>query len=167
RRPPAGQPRESASEAAERVAADLAPRRRRHVSPDAAADQQRPVPGREDLQPLVLGGDHTPILSPPRRRRRSRVAPMNPVSLISGLRASIGVGAWLAPNLTGRAFGLDPDGNPQASYLARLFAIRDLALAAGTLGSEGDARRRWIQLGLACDLADAAAAYLAGRDGTL
>ncbi|TMM06072.1 MAG: hypothetical protein E6G10_01250 [Actinobacteria bacterium] len=92
---------------------------------------------------------------------------MNPVSLISGLRASIGAGAWLAPNLTGRLFGLDPDGNPQSSYLARLFAIRDLALAAGTLGSEGDARRRWLQLGLACDLADAAAAYLAGRDGTL
>ncbi|HEY3019233.1 MAG TPA: hypothetical protein VGJ32_03530 [Solirubrobacteraceae bacterium] len=92
---------------------------------------------------------------------------MNPVSLISGLRASIGVGAYVAPNLTGRAFGLDPEGNPQASFLARLFAIRDLALAVGTLGSEGDARRRWLQLGLACDLGDAAAAYLARRDGSL
>src|SRR4051794_971370 len=92
---------------------------------------------------------------------------MNPVSQIAGLRAAVGAGGYLAPNLTGRLFGLDPDGNPQAAFLARLFAVRDLALAAGTFNSDGDARRQWLALGMACDLGDALAAYLAGRDGTL
>jgi hypothetical protein len=92
---------------------------------------------------------------------------MNPISQIAGLRAAVGVGAYLAPNLTGRLFGLDPEGNPQAPYLARLFAIRDLALAVGVLSSAGDARRRWITLGMACDAGDAVAAYLSGRDGSL
>jgi hypothetical protein len=92
---------------------------------------------------------------------------MNPVQMISGLRAWIGASAWLTPNLTGKLFGLDPDSNPQAAFLARLFGARDAALAAGTLGSDGNARAQWLRLGLACDLADAAAAYLAGRNGTI
>jgi hypothetical protein len=84
---------------------------------------------------------------------------------IAGLRASIGAGAWLTPNLAGRLFGLDPRNNPQLPYLGRLFGIRDVALAAGALTSQGDARRQWLQLGLACDVADTAAALLAGRRG--
>ena len=92
---------------------------------------------------------------------------MNPISQIAGLRAAVGVGAYLAPNLTGRLFGLDPAGNPQASYLARLFAVRDLALAVGALSSAGEARRRWLALGMFCDVGDAVAAYLSGRDGSL
>ena len=92
---------------------------------------------------------------------------MNPTSQIAGLRAAVGVGAYLAPDLTGRLFGLNPDGNPQSSYLARLFAIRDLALAVGTLTSAGDARRHWLALGMLCDAGDAVSAYLSGRDGSL
>lgn len=42
-----------------------------------------------------------------------------------GARTAIGGGSWLAPRLTGRLFGLDPDANPQAPYLARLFGARD------------------------------------------
>src|SRR3954470_14376292 len=92
---------------------------------------------------------------------------MKPVQMISGLRAQIGASAWLAPNLTGKLFGLDPKSNPQAAFLARLFGARDLALAAGTLGSSGEARTQWLRLGLACDAADAAAAFLAARNGTV
>src|SRR5947209_13042812 len=92
---------------------------------------------------------------------------MNPISALAGPRASIGIGAYLAPNLTGRVFGLDPAGNPQASFLGRLFGVRDVALGAGTLSSAGEARTRWVQLGVACDLADAGAAYLAARNGTI
>jgi hypothetical protein len=77
------------------------------------------------------------------------------------------VGAWATPNVAGRLFGLDPDNNPQASYLGRLFGARDLALAAGTLSTEGADQRRWIQIGLACDVADAFAGYIAGRTGVL
>jgi hypothetical protein len=93
--------------------------------------------------------------------------PASTLPALTGLRAGVGVGAWATPNFAGRLFGLDPDNNPQASYVCRLFGVRDLALAAGALTSDGPDRRRWLQLGLACDLADAAAGYIAGRTGVL
>jgi hypothetical protein len=93
--------------------------------------------------------------------------PASPVQILSGLRVAIGAGAWAAPNTTGKLFGLDPDNNPQASFLARLFGVRDVALGLGTTATTGSSRRLWWQLGIACDLADAAAAVLAARNGTL
>lgn len=89
------------------------------------------------------------------------------IQSLVGLRSAIGVGAWLAPRLSGRLFGLDPAGNPQAPYLARLFGARDAALAFGLKTSAGRQRARWLQIGIACDLADAAAGVLAGRRGEL
>jgi hypothetical protein len=86
---------------------------------------------------------------------------------LAALRLAIGGGAWAAPNTTGKLFGLDPVGNPQASYLARLFGVRDIVLGAGVLSTEGADRQRWLQFGIACDLADAAAGVLAGRAGVL
>jgi hypothetical protein len=82
-------------------------------------------------------------------------------------RAAIGAGAWLMPRFSGRLFGLDPDANPQASYLGRLFGARDVALGVGLSSSSGAERQQWLRLGVACDLADAAAGVLAGRSGTL
>jgi hypothetical protein len=90
--------------------------------------------------------------------------------LIQGLvggRAAIGVGAWLAPRLSSRLFGLDSDANPQAPYLARLFGARDAALGFGLSASSGSQRAQWLRIGIACDLADAAAGVLAGRRGEL
>jgi hypothetical protein len=84
-----------------------------------------------------------------------------------GLRAAVGAGAFLAPRLTGRLFGLDVEGNPQAPYLARLFGIRDVALAYGTSSTTGPQRAQWLQIGLACDLGDAVAGFLAGKGGEL
>jgi hypothetical protein len=84
---------------------------------------------------------------------------------ISALRLAVGVGSYATPGLAGRAFGLDVDGNPQAPYLARLFGVRDVALAGGTLTTGGEARRTWLRMGLLCDAADAAAAVLAARAG--
>ena len=91
-----------------------------------------------------------------------------PVSTqLAALRIAIGTGAWALPDTTGKLFGLDPVGNPQASYLARLFGIRDIALGAGTLSTEGASRQQWLKLGVVCDLADAAAGVLAHRKGVL
>jgi hypothetical protein len=89
------------------------------------------------------------------------------VKSLSGLRVAVGAGAYAAPVLTGRLFGLEPKRNPQSPYLARLFGVRDLALAGGTLQSAGEARRTWLVAGLACDVADAAAALLGQRAGYL
>lgn len=95
---------------------------------------------------------------------------MNPEGTIRNLallRIAIGVGAWVAPSLAGKVFGIDAKANPQAPYLARLFGIRDLALGVGLLQSSGEARRMWLQLGVLCDGADVAAAGLGGREGYL
>jgi hypothetical protein len=92
---------------------------------------------------------------------------VSPISTLAGLRIAIGVLSWLFPNLAGRLFGLNPKANPQSPYLARLFGVRDVALGAGALASNGSGRRLWVRLGIACDLADAAAAWLGDRDSTL
>ena len=86
---------------------------------------------------------------------------------IAALRIAIGVISYLAPRLGGRLFGLDVAGNPQAPYLARLFGVRDLVLGIGALQSTGATQKQWLQLGMACDVADAGAALLGKRDGTL
>jgi hypothetical protein len=83
------------------------------------------------------------------------------------LRAAVGTGVWLAPRTSGRLFGLNPVANPQAPYVARLFGVRDAALAFGLNGSSGPQRSQWLRMGIACDLADAAAGLLAGRRGEL
>lgn len=84
-----------------------------------------------------------------------------------GVRGAIGVGAWTAPRLSGRLFGLDPEANPQAAYLGRLFGVRDAVLAVGVATNAGKQRAQWLQLGVVCDLADAVAGVLAGRRGEL
>ena len=89
------------------------------------------------------------------------------IRALAGLRLAVGAGAWLAPRATGKAFLLAPDDNPQSPYLARLFGARDAALAYGTLDSGGDAQRRWLVAGLACDVADTLAAIAGGRKGYL
>jgi hypothetical protein len=86
---------------------------------------------------------------------------------IAFLRIAIGVVSWFAPRLGGRLFGLDVSGNPQAPYLARLFGVRDVVLGLGSLQSSGAAQKQWLQLGMACDVADVGAALLGRRDGTL
>jgi hypothetical protein len=89
------------------------------------------------------------------------------IRALTGLRLAVGAGAWLAPRATGKAFLLAPDDNPQSPYLARLFGARDAALAWGTLDSTGEAQRRWLVAGLACDVADTFAALAGGRRGYL
>ena len=89
------------------------------------------------------------------------------ISGLVGVRSAIGVGAWVAPRISGRLFGLDVPGNPQAPYLARLFGVRDAALAYGLQSTKGAARAQWLKVGIACDLADALAGVFAGRRGEL
>jgi hypothetical protein len=84
-----------------------------------------------------------------------------------GLRAALGAGVWVAPRLAGRLFGLDPKGNPQLPYVGRLFGVRDIALAYGLATATGSERAVWLRVGLACDLADAAAGVLGRRSGAL
>ncbi len=89
------------------------------------------------------------------------------VNAMAAGRVAIGVGAYVAPNLAGRLFGLDPDGNPQSSYLGRLFGARDVALGAGAIRSSKKQKDAWVAAGMACDVADVGAGALAGIRGTI
>ena len=89
------------------------------------------------------------------------------LKMLAGLRLAVGVTSWAAPNFGGRLFGLEPEANPQAPYLGRLFGIRDVALAIGPLRATKKARDNWIELGIMCDAADTAAAFLGGGKGYL
>jgi len=82
-------------------------------------------------------------------------------------RMTFGVAAWLAPRPVGKALGLDMVGNPQAAYLARVLAVRDLVLACGAYGADGEAQRQWLLAGLVCDGADTLAGIAGGRSGYL
>ena len=97
---------------------------------------------------------------------RSLVNKLTLSGLIWG-RMTFGVAAWLAPRSVGNAVGLDMSGNPQAVYLARILAVRDLVLACGALGTDGAVQRQWLLAGLVCDSADTFAGVAAGRGGYL
>jgi hypothetical protein len=96
------------------------------------------------------------------RKEREKAA-----NAIAISRMAVGAGAWLTPNLSGRLFGLDPDGNPQLPYVGRLFGARDVVLGAGALRSPRKQKDTWVAAGVACDVADVAAGALAGARGTL
>lgn len=81
-----------------------------------------------------------------------------------GLRLTLAAGTWVAPNLVQRVFGLDPQDNPAAPYLLRLFGTRDGWMAVEVL-SAGD-QDAVLQSQIAVDVADAGAALIAlGRPG--
>jgi hypothetical protein len=91
---------------------------------------------------------------------------LNPSTTLPALRVAIGGGAWAAPGVTGKAFGFKNIGsNHEALYMARLFGVRDIALGAGALAAKGPSSRLWWQLGVVCDLADAAAGVISFRSG--
>jgi hypothetical protein len=90
---------------------------------------------------------------------------MNPKQALPGLRIAIGAGAFAAPELTGKIFGLNTKDNHDAVFLGRLFGIRDVALGIGQTVAGGEAEGLWWQLGVVCDLADAVAAVLMLKTG--
>jgi hypothetical protein len=104
------------------------------------------------------------------RELRARVARIDRggmITKLAGLRLAIGVASWSTPRVAGKMFGLDARANPQSPYLARLFGVRDVALAWGALSTTGESQRQWLVAGLACDVADAVAGIAGGRGGYL
>ena len=91
---------------------------------------------------------------------------MTPARTFLGVtRAAIGVGAWLAPDLTARAFGIDPARADR--FVTRLFAARELALAASLLAAPPRALGTAASIGAAVDTADAIAGFDEARRGNL
>lgn len=82
-------------------------------------------------------------------------AVMNPVTGISLARILIGLGSFLAPELTAKIFGLSPASNQHLPYMSRLFGAREVAVGALTLVSKGETRRNLTAVGMAIDASDA------------
>ncbi|CAN5503971.1 hypothetical protein BH23ACT9_BH23ACT9_18120 [soil metagenome] len=75
----------------------------------------------------------------------------------------LGLGAmWLTPRLGAKIFGLDPDQQTSVKFLARLFAVRDVALGAALLQAGPADADRQVDLGIMVDAADLAAIVMAG-----
>ncbi len=89
------------------------------------------------------------------------------LTALTGLRLTLGVGGWLAPRLTAKVFGVDPDASPAAVPLMRHFAVRDGLLGWQQLEQTGEGLDRLLRLGVGVDLADAVALAAAGAKGDL
>ena len=85
---------------------------------------------------------------------------------LAAMRIGIGALSWVRPDLAARLFRL-PEPRRETSYLWRLFGVRDIAIGIGTVSSQGAQRRSWARFGLACDIADGAAAALSAKQGDL
>lgn len=109
-----------------------------------------------------------------RRRPRPLAQDMNVVYVrimtsarlaLGAARASIGIGAWLAPDLTTRVFGIDPDASDR--FIGRLFGARELALAAALLAAPPSALAPVAAIGAAVDTVDSIAGFDELRRGNL
>lgn len=88
--------------------------------------------------------------------------------LLASARAAVGVAALVAPRLTARAMGVDPDSNPAAPYLTRMFGARELYLAAPFLmPAPGLDEQELAGRAVPVDTVDAVAAFAAGVRGYL
>lgn len=87
---------------------------------------------------------------------------------LAQVRLAIGIGALVAPRVTGKMFGIDADANPAAPYLARLFGAREIFMAAPFLmPAPGLDEAELASRAVPVDAADTAAAVVAGLRGYL
>ena len=88
--------------------------------------------------------------------------------LLAGARVGVGALAVLAPKLTGKLVGVDPEANPAAVYMTRMFGARELFMASPfLLPAPGLDEAELAQRGIPVDAIDLAAALLAGLSGAL
>ncbi len=84
---------------------------------------------------------------------------------LGATRAAIGLGGWLAPDLTARAFGIDPERSDR--FVTRLFAARELALAGALLTASPKHLPAVAAIGAAVDTADAIGGLDEARRGNV
>ena len=91
---------------------------------------------------------------------------MTPARTFLGVtRLCIGIGAWIAPDLTTRLFGMDPASSNR--FIGRLFGARELALAAALLAAPPAALAPVAAIGAAVDSIDAVGGFDERRRGNL
>jgi hypothetical protein len=84
---------------------------------------------------------------------------------LGATRALIGIATWTAPEMSARIFGFDLARNDR--FIGRLFAARELALAASLLAAGPKQLPAVAAVGAAVDTADAIAGFDETRRGNV
>jgi hypothetical protein len=77
-------------------------------------------------------------------------------------RFGLGAASLILPRFTARLLQMDPDANPAAGFLMRLFGVRDIFLGVAPLLVSGQGRSRILAAAAGVDLTDATAAVIGG-----
>ena len=78
------------------------------------------------------------------------------------IRLANGTGSLLAPEPFARRLGVEPEANPAASYITRLFGVRTMVIGYELLQRNPEVRRRAVRAALFVHATDTAAAIVAG-----
>jgi len=89
--------------------------------------------------------------------------PREPEHLLLGsIRLVNGLAALLAPAMSARRLGVDPEANPAPIYPLRMFGVRTVVLGAELLFGDDATRRRSARVGILIHASDTTAAALGG-----
>ncbi len=86
-------------------------------------------------------------------------------NVLAGVASVFGVVGWVAPGALARLYGLQTERDATLPFLLRLFAARQLLLAAGVMRARPDDLDRIFDAMALMGAADAAAAVVAGARG--
>jgi hypothetical protein len=86
--------------------------------------------------------------------------------LLACIRILNGGLALLAPGFLARRIGIDPDANPGALYVFRMFGIRTVLIGAELLIQTGDRRAEALRRAILIHASDTVAAVLATLSGS-
>ena len=86
-------------------------------------------------------------------------------TLLGLIRLANGTGSLIAPDLFARRLGVEPEANPAASYVTRLFGIRTMVIGYELLQRDEETRRRALRVATLIHASDTVAAMVAGGTG--
>ncbi len=87
--------------------------------------------------------------------------------MLGGIRLFNGAATLLVPETFGKRLGVDPEDNPAAVYVMRLFGIRTIYAGAELMLARGEHLRHAVRVAPLIHLSDTISAVKAGSDGQL
>ena len=85
--------------------------------------------------------------------------------LLAVVRLVNGAAALAVPGVVARQIGVDPDTNPGALYVLRMFGIRTVLIGIELLVKRGEPRAAAVRQGILIHASDTLAAYVASLSG--
>ncbi len=101
-------------------------------------------------------------LQPSARPQGRGLSPHRAARILAVIRLVNGGAALFTPHAMARRFGVNPDVNPAAIHILRLFGVRTVVLGAELLLAGKAPRRELLTIGVGIHAADTAAAVAAG-----